>query len=99
VLPFKKQYIEVDADRSLFKEKNTMSANISFGAKIGGKSMIMRSLTLRANDPESNAKVSVYHDPNTPIVYRTTWYAVKGEKEQPVTELKSDYLFLVPADN
>ena len=72
VLPFKKEYIEVDADRALFKEKNTASANISFGSKIGGKSMITRSLTLRANDPESNSKVSVYHDPNTPVVYRTT---------------------------
>ena len=98
VLPFKKEYIEVDADRALFKEKNTASANISFGSKIGGKSMITRSLTLRANDPESNSKVSVYHDPNTPVVYRTTWYATSGEKEQPVTELKSNYLFLVPAN-
>ena len=98
VLPFKKEYIEVDADRSLFKEKNTVSANISFGAKIGGKSMIMRSLTLRATDAESNAKVSVYHDPNTPVVYRTTWYANTGEKEQPVAELKANYLYLVPAN-
>ena len=98
VLPFKKEYIEVDADRALFKEKNTASANISFGSKIGGKSMITRSLTLRANDAESNSKVSVYHDPNTPIVYRTTWYATSGEKEQPLTELKTNYLFLVPAN-
>ena len=99
VLPFKKEYIEVDADRSLFKEKNTASANISFGAKIGGKSMIMRSLTLRAGDAESNAKISVYHDPNTPVVYRTTWYSTNGEKEQPVAELKTNYLFLVPDAN
>lgn len=98
VLPFKKEYIEVDADRSLFKEKNTASANISFGSKIGGKSMVTRSLTLRAGDPESNSKVSVYHDPNTPIVYRTTWYSTTGEKEQPLAELKTNYLFLVPAN-
>ncbi|HET6225493.1 MAG TPA: hypothetical protein VFF27_04375 [Bacteroidia bacterium] len=98
VLPFKKEYIEVDADRALFKEKNTASANISFGSKIGGKSLITKSLTLRANDPESNSKVSVYHDPNTPIVYRTTWYATTGEKEQPLAELKTNYLFLVPAN-
>ncbi|HRG53760.1 MAG TPA: hypothetical protein PLL00_13070 [Bacteroidia bacterium] len=98
VLPFKKAYIEVDADRALFKEKNTASANISFGSKIGGKSLITKSLTLRANDPESNSKISVYHDPNTPIVYRTTWYATTGEKEQPLAELKTNYLFLVPAN-
>jgi hypothetical protein len=98
VLPFKKEYIEVDADRALFKEKNTVSANVSFAAIIAGKPTSMRSLTLRASDAESNAKISVYHDPNTSVVYRTTWYTNNGEMPQPLAELKTNYLYLVPAN-
>lgn len=97
--PFKKEYIEVDADRNLFKENNTVSVNISFASKVSGKIRMMRNLTLRATDAESNAKISVYHDPKTPVVYRTTWYSLKGENEMPLAELKTNYLLLIPIRN
>ena len=99
VAPFEKTYIEVDADRSLFKDKEMVSANLNFASTLAGEKKVMRNLTLRATDPESTSKISVYHDPRSPVVYRTTWYNASGQHEMPLAELKNNYLLLIPAEN
>lgn len=56
VLPFIKEYIELDADRILFKEDSVSSANVSFATMLGGDKKIVRNLILRQGDQSSVMK-------------------------------------------
>ncbi|MEO8582836.1 MAG: hypothetical protein ABI415_03505, partial [Flavitalea sp.] len=96
VLPFKKEYIEVDADRQLFKSDSMSSANISFATSLGGDKKVVRNVILRQGDQSSVLKTAVYHDSGSPVVYQTKWYSPKGELTDQLKLISTNYLFLVP---
>ncbi len=96
-LPFTKEYIELDADRELFKSGNMASANISFAATLAGEKKVVRSLIMRDADQNTTIKTALYHDRASPVVYQVKWYSVnKGELEDPIKIVNSDYLFIIP---
>lgn len=99
--PFKRRTVEVDADRALFKEAKKVSATVRFAVQVAGKPVQQRSITLRANDATSTAKVTLYHDPDTPVAYEVVWYDSNGNKKSlGLSVLTTDnYLLLVPPSN
>lgn len=99
--PFKKRAVEVDADRMLFKEARKVSATVRFVVMVAGRAQEQRSLTLRANDATSTAKVTLYHDPDTPVGYEVAWYDSNGNKKSLGLNVLTtdDYLLLVPPSN
>jgi hypothetical protein len=99
--PLVKEYIEVDADRQQFMTDSITSAEINFLSIQGGDKKPVRHLILRSGDQSSTSRITVYHDPESPVVYQTTWYSkVKGAAKMDLVLLKSNYLFLnsPPAD-
>jgi hypothetical protein len=96
VLPFVKEYIELDADRQLFKSDSVSSANISFATSLGGDKKVVRNIILRQTDQSSVIKTAVYHDPGSPVVYQAKWYSPNGEQVDPLQVISTNYLFLTP---
>ncbi|WP_394993994.1 hypothetical protein [Emticicia sp.] len=95
--PFSRKVIEVDADRSLYKETKQLSATVRFLVMLAGKPQVQKTITLRANDVMSTSKVTLYYDPNQTVAYQITWYDSKGrELKKDVTEITDDYLLLIP---
>ena len=94
--PFKRQEIDVDAERDRFVNEGFSSANIRFATVIGGKPTHVKRLLLKASDSEWSSKVCIYHDSKQPVVYETTWYSPKGEVKQELQQMDSNYLFVVP---
>lgn len=94
--PFDKRMIELEADRSLFAENGVATAVVDFAVILNGKPQFLTKAALRASDAEPTSKMAVYHDPDEPVAYRVTWYSPKGHITQPLAELTSDYLYLVP---
>ncbi|TAE52057.1 MAG: hypothetical protein EAZ89_09130 [Bacteroidetes bacterium] len=97
--PFKKKVIEIDADRSLFKDAGYRSATIRFFVVLAGKAQPQKTVILRVEDASSIIKTALYHDANEPLAYQITWYGVNGKKETAPQELKEDYLFILPPQN
>lgn len=95
--PFSKRQIEIDADRSLFKESKIASATVRFVVMLAGKPQVQKTVTLRANDAVSTAKITLYHDPNQTVGYQVTWYDSKGkETKGDLREVTDNYMLLVP---
>ena len=95
--PFSKRIIEIDADRSLFKENNMTSATVRFVVMLAGKPQNQKNVILRSNDALSSQKVTLYHDPNQTVGYQISWYDKKGKEiKGDVHELTDNYLLLVP---
>jgi hypothetical protein len=95
--PFSKRIIEIDADRSLFKENNMTSATVRFVVMLAGKPQNQKNVILRANDALSSQKVTLYHDPNQTVGYQISWYDKKGKEiKGDVHELTDNYMLLVP---
>lgn len=95
--PFSRKIVEVDADRSLYKDAKQISATVRFLVMLAGKPQVQKTIMLRANDATSTSKVTLYYDPNQPVAYQVTWYDSKGrELKKDVTEITDDYLLLIP---
>lgn len=95
--PLTKEYIEIDGDRQEFLKDSIASVNLSFASVQGGDKKVVRNVILRAADQNSTTKVSVYHDPGTPVVYQGAWYSKeKGQARADMNVLTSNYLFLAP---
>ncbi len=94
--PLKKEVIEIDADRSLFKDAGIANAVVEFASSVGGELKKIGRIYLKGNDAESTSKISLYHDDDEKIVYRISWYAKSGTYKQQLQELDSDYLFIMP---
>lgn len=94
VPPFKKKLIEIDADRSTFKNASIKSATIRFFTVLNGKPSAQRTLILRDTDAENTSKTFVYYDENEPVAYQINWYGKLGKYTGKITELEEDYLFL-----
>ncbi len=94
--PFNKRLIEVDADRSQFEPAGVHSASIRFFVILNGKAQPQRSLVLKSTDSESSNRISLYHDPEEPILYQVTWYTKDGPREEKPVVLKDDFILLLP---
>ena len=94
--PFIREEINIDAERDRFSNAGFNSVNIRFATVLGGKPTHVKKLVLKANDPEWNSTISIYHDVNQPVVYETTWYSNTGELKQPIQAIDANYLFLTP---
>jgi hypothetical protein len=96
--PFEKRVVEIEADRSLFADKGIATAVVEFATSLAGKPRLMKKTTLRAADTTPVTKVALYHDKDSPIAYKVTWYSKNGSKEGKLEVLDTDYLFLTPPD-
>ena len=95
--PLTKEYIEIDGDRQEFMKDSIASVNLSFASVQGGEKKVVRSAILRAGDQNSTTKITVYHDPGTPVVYQGAWYSKeKGQAKADMNVLTSNYLFVTP---
>lgn len=94
--PFTKKAIQIDADRSAFKDANVNSATVNFYVILNGKPASQRMLILRAGDVESTNKINLYFDEKEPIVYQVTWYSGNKQVVQEAVELTGEYIFLMP---
>ncbi len=95
--PLVKEYIEVDADRQQFMKDSVSSVNVSFASTQGGDKKVVRNIILRVADQSSTTKITVYHDPGSPVVYQPAWYSQqKGQAKTDLSMLSSNYLFLAP---
>lgn len=95
---FGKRIVEIDADRDYFKESDIRSATVRFLSVLGGKPSMQKSITLRVDDAVNTNVTSVFYDTAEPIAYQVNWYSKLGKYEEPLQELKGNYLFLVPPE-
>ena len=98
VPPFEKRRVEVDADRSLFKDRGAATAVVEIATILSGKPRLTRVATLRAADADSTTTVSVYGDRGTPAAYRVSWHSPLRTVEEDLKVLDTGYLYLVPPD-
>jgi hypothetical protein len=94
--PFVKKTVQVDADRSIFKETGVNSCTIRFFVILEGKPTPQKMLILRAKDVENTAMVNLYYDKDEPIVYQVTWYKGGKQEQEEAKSLEGDYIFLMP---
>jgi hypothetical protein len=93
--PFKKRTVEIDADKSGFKESGIRSASIRFFTVLNGDAIPHKTLIIRDTDTENTSKVNLFFDEGEPIAYQITWYSKKGKYSEKIKELDQDYLFLI----
>ena len=100
-LPFRKNTIEVDANRQLLKDSAIVSAVITIAGVQNGQNKQLKKLVLRPGDAESLSKAIIFRDENTPVVYTVKWYSNKGTHQEAIHILDiqsgdSDYILLTP---
>ena len=95
--PFTRRVVEIEADRQLFKDRRVATAVVEFATLLANKPRIQRRTTLRANDADSVRRVAVYHDRDTPVGLRVSWYSPeRGQQGERLRLLDSDFLYLTP---
>jgi len=94
--PFNKVTVEVDADRSMFKDAGIVTAIVEFASTLMGRTEKVGRVRLGAEDAESVSKLVLYHDEGEQIAYRVTWVSKYKTEKTPVKALDSDYLYLLP---
>ncbi len=94
--PFKKRVVQIDADRTFFKEKNIQACSVRFFTILNGNPTPQKAVVLRKNDTENTARINLYHDKDEPIIYQVSWYSTNGPVELEAKPLESDYVFLLP---
>jgi hypothetical protein len=94
--PFKKRTVQIDADRTFFKDANVQACSIRFFTILNGQPNPQGTVILRKNDTESTSKINLYHDADEPVAYQVNWYKKSGPTTEPLKSLDSDYLFLLP---
>ncbi len=94
--PFLKKLVQIDADRSIFKEKGINSCSVRFFVILNGEAISQKTLVLRLGDVENTSKINLYYDKNEPIIYQVTWYIGNMTKQQEAVPLEGDYIFLIP---
>ncbi len=94
--PFHKKIVEVDADRTMFKETGMVTAIVEFASTLLGSTEKVGRVRLGADDAEPVSKLVLYHDEGEPVAYRVTWVSKYGTEKTPVKALESDYLYLMP---
>jgi hypothetical protein len=94
--PFEKRVVEIDADRSLFRERGVATAVVEFAGMLAGKPRIQRAATLRAGDGDAVTTVSVFCDRQAAAAYRVSWHAPDRSVQDDLKVLDSLYLYLTP---
>lgn len=96
VPPFTRRVIEIEADRQLFKDRKMATAVVEFATMLANKPKLQRKTTLRAADAEPVSRVAIYHDRNTPVGLRVSWFSPAGEQKEKLKLLESDFLYITP---
>jgi len=96
--PFTKRVVEIEADRSLLKERGATAVTVEFYVVLDGKPQKQKSLTLRAGDSVDISKVALYHDRNQPVAYKVIWRAQDRAEQARLAPLDSEVLYLTPPD-
>jgi hypothetical protein len=96
VPPFERRTVIVEADRQLFAQRGVMTAVIECGSYLAGKKQLERKAILRAKDASASQDIAIYHDRDTPIAARISWYGANGKAAQQQMLVEQDYLALVP---
>jgi hypothetical protein len=94
--PFEKRVVEIDADRSLFRDRGVATAVVEFASMLAGKPRMQRAATLRAGDGEAVTTVSVFCDRQAAAAYRISWHAPDRSVQDDLKVLDSLYLYLTP---
>lgn len=94
--PFKKRSVQIDADRTFFKEKNIHSCSIRFFTILNGNAVPQKALVLRKSDAENTNNINLYHDKDEPVIYQVSWHNSNGSVEMDPKPLESDYIFILP---
>jgi hypothetical protein len=92
--PLERRVIEIDADRQLFTANGQSTAVVDIASMLGGKPRLQHRATLRATDTESLSRLVVYHDRDTPVAARVSWYSGSGTKEGKLAVLDGNYVLL-----
>ena len=94
--PFKKRTVQIDADRTFFKDAEVQACSVRFFTILNGQPNPQGTVVLRKNDTENTSKINLYHDANEPVAYQVNWYKKSGSTTESLKSLDSDYLFLLP---
>ncbi len=95
--PLERMDLEIDADRFMIDEAGYRSAMMEIKYKIFGKNKKERIAVMRATDADSLNNAVIFHDPNSKVEYRLTWYPQEGKKYQSEwQELDETYLVIYP---
>jgi hypothetical protein len=96
VPPFEKRSVIIESDRQLFVERGIATAVVEFATYLGGKKKLERKTILRAKDSSSSQDLAIYHDRDTPMAARVSWYGAQGKEEGGLMLVEQDFLNLVP---
>jgi hypothetical protein len=96
VPPFEKRSVIVESDRQLFMERGIATAVVEFATYLGGKKKLERKTILRAKDSSSSQDLAIYHDRDTPMAARVSWYGSQGKEDGGLMVVEQDFLNLVP---
>jgi len=94
--PFIKRMVQLDADRSVFKDLGIKTCTIQFFVILNGEAISQKQLILSDGDLENTTKFNLYHDINEPVVYQATWYKSSEKIQGEAIPLEGDYIFLIP---
>ena len=96
VPPLTKRIVEIESDRQQFASHGVNTGVVEFAILQAGKPKLERKATLRAADSAPTSRVALYVDRDSPVAYRVSWHSANGTKEEKLSVLDSDYLFLTP---
>jgi hypothetical protein len=96
VPPFERRTVVIEADRQLFAQRGMVTAVIESGSYLAGKKQLERKAILRAKDPSASQELSIYHDRDTPIAFRVSWFSPNGKEGQQQMVLEQDFVALAP---
>lgn len=95
--PLDRMDLAVDADRFLFEDAGIRTAMFEVRYRIFGQDKIDRLAVMRATDADSFNTTVLFHDPESRVEYRVTWYDQSGQPARDAWQaLESSYLVLVP---
>jgi hypothetical protein len=96
VPPFERRTVVVEADRQLFAQRGMVTAVIECASYLAGKKQLERKAILRAKDASASQDLAIYHDRDTPIAVRISWFGANGKEGQQQMVLEQDFVSLVP---
>jgi hypothetical protein len=92
--PVSKKNIEIDIDRSGFKDRGIRTCEIRLTALLLGKAQAPKSVIIRENDNKLIDKYGLYMDTDSPVAYQIVWHTVNGQKIESIKLLESEFLFV-----
>ncbi|GGD11418.1 hypothetical protein [Hyunsoonleella pacifica] len=94
--PFTKRVVQIDADRTFFKDADIQACSVRFFTILNGQPKPQGTVVLRQGDTENTTTINLYHDKEEPVVYQVSWYSKTGPTELNPKPLEGNYLFLLP---